>query len=190
MAHMTGPVEVLEGGTTRPERHPWVLALVVVALLGCGGLWFRQWSAAREMRQAVELTTAFGVDSSSTSPPGGEVSFYVLVRNAGTSPVSVTSVTAADGGLRLRMRDAGPYRIGVGSEAEIVLSARVTCADGVDPTGPLPASLGVRRQDGSALTSRVQLRPASLVLDVAATLCETRPALRDHELSGPVSRPE
>ena len=48
--------------------------------------------------------------------------------------------------------------------------------------------IGVRREDGGTTTRRVELSPASLVLDVAATLCDARPELRDHELSGPVLR--
>jgi hypothetical protein len=189
MAAVTGPLDVLEGGPEPGRRRSRLLAAVVVlAVLLAGGVLLRNWLAERELRQAVELTTTFGVDSSSTSPPGGAVRYFMVVRNAGPRPISVTSVNASSEGLRVRMRESGPYRIDVRGDVEIVLSARVTCAGGVDSTGPLPASLGIRREDGSTLTRRVELRPASLVLDVAATLCETRPGLRDHELSGPVVR--
>lgn len=187
---MIGPVEVLEGGTTAPERrrHRALVALGLLVLLAAGGLWWHSWAADRAVRRAVELTTTFGVDSSSASPPGGAVRYFVVVHNGGARPVSVTSVNASSGGLRVRAQEPGPYRIDVRGEVEIVLSVRVTCAGGVDPTGDLPAALGVRREDGSTLTRRVELRPASLVLDVAATVCASRPGLSDHELSGPVVR--
>jgi hypothetical protein len=46
----------------------------------------------------------------------------------------------------------------------------------------------LRRQDGGTASRRVDLQPADLVRDAAATLCAVRPGLRDHELSGPVLR--
>lgn len=187
---MIGPVEVLEGGTTAPERRRRhvLMALVLLLLVAAGGLEWRNWAAERAVRQAVALTTTFGVDSSSASPPGGAVRYFVVVGNAGARPISVTSVTASSGGLWIRTADPGPYRVDAHGEVEIVLSVRVTCAGGVDPAGALPASVGVRREDGGTLTRHVELRPASLVLDVAATVCAARPGLRDHELSGPVVR--
>lgn len=190
MAAMTGPVEVLEGGTTAPERrrHRVLMALCLIALVAAGGLLWRNWAAERAVRQAVQLTADFGVDSSSASPPGGAVRYFVMVGNSGARPISITSVTASSGGLRVRAQEPGPYRVDVRGEVEIVLSVRLTCAGGVDANGSLPATLGVRREDGSTLTRRVELRPASLVLGVAATLCATRPGLSDHELSGPVVR--
>jgi hypothetical protein len=190
MAVMTGPVEVLEGGTApAPHRRRLLVVLGVVLVLGCGGLWLRDWAAERARRQAVELTTTFGVASSSTSPPGGSVRYFVLVRNDGSRPVTVTSVEASHQGLRVRMRDAGGRRIDGGREIQIPLSARLTCADAFDATDVrLPAAIGVRREDGGSATRHVELTPAALVLDVAATLCEVRPGSRDLELSGPVLR--
>jgi hypothetical protein len=189
MAVMTGPVEVLEGGTALPPHRRRLLVVIGVAVvLVCGGLWFRDWSAERALRQAVQLTTTFGVSSSSTSPPGGSVRYFVLVRNDGARPLTVTSVVASIPGLRVRMRDVGGRRIAAGRQIEIPLSARLTCGDGVGAAAGLTAAIVVRREDGGSATRRVALTPASLVLDVAATLCDVRPELRDHELSGPVLR--
>jgi hypothetical protein len=187
---MTGPVDVLEGGTPLPpRRRRLVLGLVVLALVACGGMWFRDWSAERARRHAVELTTTFGVVSSSTSPPGGSVRYFLLVRNDGARPVTVTSVEASHPGLRVRMPDAVGRRIDGGREIQIPLSARLTCAGGFDATDVrLPAAIAVRREDGGSATRHVELTPAALVLDVAATLCEVRPGSRDVELSGPVLR--
>jgi hypothetical protein len=186
---MLGPVEVLEGGTALPPRRRRLLiVLAVVVVLGCGGLWLRDWSVERGLRQAVDLTVTLGVASSSTSPPGGSVRYFVLVRNDGSRPLMVTSVEGALRGLRVRMRDAGGRRIGAGREIAIPLSARLTCSDGVGAGAELPAAIVVRREDGGSATRRVALTPASLVVDVATTLCDVRPGLRNHELSGPVLR--
>ena len=122
-------------------------------------------------------------------PAGGRGALLLLVRNDGALPVAVTSVDAADAGLRLRMQDEGERRIPPGREVEIPLSVRLTCVPGAGAARPsLDAEIGVRREDGGATSRPADLRPASLVLDVAATLCGVRPDLRDHELSGPVLR--
>jgi hypothetical protein len=179
-----------EGRPTSPTRARGLVAgLAVLVLLGGGLLFVRNWSAEREVRQAVELTVTFGLWSSSTTRPGGEVRFFVLVRNDGALPVAVTSVDAADAGLRLRMRDEGERPIGPGKEIEIPLSVLVSCVPGTGSARPsLAADIGVRREDGGTTSRPAELRPATLVLDVAATLCGVRPELRDHELSGPVLR--
>ena len=192
--------ELFEGGTGPPWwQARWaalsrggrrlVAGLAVLVLLGSAAVVVRNWSAERDLRQAVELTATLGVWSSSTSPPGGEVGYFLLVRNQGPLPVWVTSVSAADAGLQVRMRNDGDRRIGPGTEIEIPLSARLTCASGAGVARPsLDAAIGVRREDGGSTSRRVELRPAALVLDVAATLCAVRPQLRDYELSGPVIR--
>lgn len=175
--------------TTQPRGRGLVVTLAVLVLLGGGLLFIRNWSAERELRQVVALSTTVGLWSSSTIRPGGEVGFFLLVRNDGALPVSVTSVAAADAGLRLRMQDDGERRIAPGTALEIPLSVRVTCLPGTGAARPsFPAEIGVRREDGSSTSRSAELRPASLVLDVAATLCAVRPNLRDHELSGPVLR--
>ena len=166
-----------------------VAGLAVLVLLAWGVLFVRAWSAERELRQAVDLTATFDVTSSSTTPPGGSVRYFLLVRNDGALPVSVTSVDAADTGLRLRMLEDGDRPIAPGREVEIPLSVRLTCVPGAGASGPsLTAEIGVRREDGGSTSRPAELRSAALVLDVAASLCLVRPELRDHELSGPVLR--
>ena len=195
---MTGPLDVLEGGTgpswwrsrwtaLPPAGRRLVVTVAVLVLLGGGVVGFRSWSAERELRRAVELTTALDVVSSSTSPPGGSVRYFVRIRNDGVRPLSVTSVVAMEGGLRVRMRDDGDRRVDPGQEIGIPVSARLSC--GAELPAGLPADIGVRREDGGTTTRRVDLRPAAFLLDVARTLCAVRPDLRDHELSGPVLRP-
>jgi hypothetical protein len=195
-----GDVDVLEGGLEpSPWRRRWtafpgagrrlVAALGVLLLIGAVVVWSRERAADRERAQRVDLATSLGVWSSSTSPPGGQVGFFVLVRNDGERAVSVTSVSGVGDGLLLRMRDEGERAVPAGAEVDIPMSVRLSCAAGAPTTAAaLPAEIGVRRQDGGATTRQVELEPAVLVLDVAATLCAVRPALRDHELSGPVLR--
>lgn len=194
-------VELLEDGDggaswdTPPEPLPrgvrrLVAGLAALVLLAGGVLFVRNWSAEREFREAVDLTATFGVVSSSTSPPGGSVRFFVLVRNDGALPIAVTTVAAVEPGLRMRMRDDGAREIAPGSEIEIPLSARLSCVPRAGDARPsLTAEIGVLREDGGWTTESVELRPASLLLDVAASVCLARPELRDHELSGPVLRP-
>jgi len=186
-------VDLLENGTgprwwetvPRPVRR--LAAVLVVVLLVVGGIvWVRDRAADRELAQRIDLVTFLALESSSTSPPGGRVSYFVVVRNEGLRPVSVTGIGGGAEGLRLRMRDGVASTIPVGGELSIPLSIRLTCAD--TTSGPLTAELTIRRADGGAASRDVDLEPAALVLDVAGTLCAVRTDLRDHELSGPVLR--
>ena len=169
-------------------RRRLVAALAALVLLGGGILFARNEAAEREARQAVELTVTFDVATRYTSQLES-VRFWVAVRNDGPLPVVVTAVDAADAGLRISMRADGEQQIAPGREIRIPLSVRLTCAPGVGAARPsLDADIGVRRKDGGTASRPAELRPASLVLDVAAGLCQDRPDLRDHELSGPVPR--
>lgn len=170
--------------TGLPRRTRWVVAgLLVLLLTGAGVVRL----AEQQRAQRVELAASVGLWSSSTSPTGGQVRFFVVVRNLGERPVAVTSVDGARGGLVLRMRTDGEQAVPAGAEVGIPLSVRLTCSP-VQAAGraSLAADLGVRRADGAATTRRVDLDAAARVLDIAATLCGVRPDLRDHELSGPL----
>lgn len=162
-------------------------AVVVLVLVGGGVGWYRDRAAERELAQRVSLTASLGVSSSSTTPPGGEVGYFVVVRNAGPRPVEVTAVEGATERLRLSMRYDHHPRLDPGTVNAIALSVRVTCRPG-RPPAELPVEIRLRRQDGGTTSRRIDLQPAALVGDAAATLCAVRPGLRDHELSGPVLR--
>jgi hypothetical protein len=189
-------VDVLEG-SSRPSwwRRSWtalpratrLLIAALVLLLLSGAVVVRSAERARALQ--VDLATSLGIWSSSTSRAGGEVSFFVLVRNEGDRPLTVTSLDGTGDGLLLRMRNAGDRELPAGVEIDIPLSVLLTC--GADASGdpPVTAELGIRRADGGVTSRQVDLEPAGLVLDVARTLCSVRPDLRDHELSGPVLRP-
>jgi hypothetical protein len=165
-----------------------IAAVVVVGLLGAGLAWYRDRAAERELAERVELTTSLGVSSSSTTPPGGEVGYFVVVRNEGPRPVVVTAVEGTTDRFRLSMRYDHQPRLDPGTLNAIALSVRITCRPGRSPA-ELPVAIRVRREDGGTAVRRVDLQPAALVGDVARTLCAVRPGLRDHELSGPTLRP-
>ena len=167
--------------------------LVVLLVLAAGVVWFRDWSAERDRRQRVELTTSIGVWASSSSRPEGEINYFLRVRNDGALPLSLTGADGAGGGVRLLLRDGAARQLGPGEEAVFPLSVRLTCDGEVGGGGAgaddgLPTEFAVRREDGESVVRQVDLQPAGPLLEVAAMLCEVRPALRDHELSGPVLR--
>ena len=191
---MSEQVDVLENGTgprrwdsvPRPVRRLGTV-LIVVLLVVAGILWLRDQAADRERAQRIDLVTSLALESSSTSPPGGRVSYFVVVRNEGLRPVSVTGIGGGAAGLRLRMtgrrRTDDPRGRRAGDPAVDPADLRRR------PVGDrLTAELAIRRADGGAVSREVDLEPAYLVLDVAGTLCAVRPGLRDHELSGPVLR--
>jgi hypothetical protein len=160
-----------------------ILVLVVV-----GGVQVRGRLAERDLERRVVLTASLGVEVSSTSPPGGQVRYAVRVRNGGPRPLVVTSVRVPTGRLRLHLDD-GQRRVDAGHEVSIPISVRLTCpAAGLRAPRTLRADVGVRRADGRSAAVRLDLAPARLLLDVAATLCSARPGLRDYELSGPIAR--
>lgn len=176
-----------------------VVALTAGALVG-GGVQARAWLSERAERQRVSLTTTVGVWTSSSTPPGGHVTYFLEVANGGTLPLEVTSVRASAPGLEVSARDGNARDVAAGEQILVPLSVRLTCAD---PSGPEPsgtassgaAASGVRvrvdvtRADGGRTAQDLPLRQFPLVADVSQTLCSVRPDLRDYELSGPVVRP-
>jgi hypothetical protein len=162
--------------------------VVALVLVGAGVAWYRGRAAERELAERIVLTTSLGVSSSSTTPPGGEVGFFVVVRNDGPRPVEVTAVDGATDRVRVTMRYDHQPRLDPGTVNAIALSVRITCRPGRGPA-ELPVEIRLRRQDGGTASRRFDLQPAALVGDVATTLCAVRPGLRDHELSAPVLRP-
>jgi hypothetical protein len=185
----TGPSWWHRGWTALPPTLRAVLgAAVVVVLLWVGLGWWRDQAVERGLRQRVVLDPpSIGVWSSSTSPLGGSVNYFVVVGNAGPRPVWIESLAASGPDLRLRLRGDDDRRVPPGEEIAIPLSVRLTC--GADPgsaTSGLEAELLVRTQDGGSTARRVELGAAGLLRDVAGTVCRARPGLVDRELSGPV----
>jgi hypothetical protein len=187
--------DLLEGGL----RPPWwqrlrarlsrrarflVVALVVLLAAGAGGLWWRDRAAEQAVARQVDLTASLGLSSLSTTPPGGQVSFFVVVRNEGVRPLRITAVEGTAGGLRLRGDDI-ERSVSPGGETAVPVSVRLTCPR-YDGGAGLTTAIAVRREDGGRVTRRVAPGTPELLTDVATTLCGARPDLRDQEISGPV----
>jgi hypothetical protein len=164
-----------------------VATLAVLGVLSAGIVQVHSWVVARDLAHRVVLATSLGVWTSSTARPYGYVSYFVAVRNDGTQPLAVTSVEASTERLRLRMRSEASRRVEAGQEIQILVSVRLTCAATAGSSPALPGKVSVRRDDGGSAAQRVELQPSALILDTASTLCAVRPALVDHELSGPVT---
>ena len=163
--------------------------LVVVVLAASGAVHLRSSLDERDRRGVVNLEVSMGVWASSSSPPGGHVTYYFAIRNDGEAPLEVTSVTATGDRLRLRSRDDIARRLEAGQEILVPLSALLTCSSGiVDADGAPRVQIDARRDDGSVKRQWPLLRDATLLLDAADTLCHVRPGLTDYELSGPVLR--
>lgn len=163
---------------------------VAVAALLAGGDQAREWLAERAERQRVSLTTTVGVWTSSSTPPGGQVTYFLEVSNGGSLPLEVTSVQASAPGLALEARNDAPRQVAAGDLVLIPLSVLLTC-----PTSPSGAETGdrvrvsVTRADGGRTEENLPLQRFALVSDASRTLCSVRPGLRGYELSGPVVRP-
>ena len=193
--------DLFEGGTGPSMRRrfwaalpPAARALLVVvgtvAVVAGALLWHRDQAVERGLRQRVVLESSIGVWSSSTFPAGGSVHYFVLVRNDGPRPVVIESLDASAGGLRLRLRTSAEYRLAAGAQIALPLSARLTCgeASGDTQRSRLRPQLTVGNEDGGSVVRPVRPGAAEGLLGVADALCRVRPALVDHELSGPVRR--
>jgi hypothetical protein len=188
--------DVLEGGLRPPWwRRGWtalprparllVVGLAVAVAVGALGLELRERAAERALARQVALAASVSLSSSSTTPPGGQVSFFVVVRNEGTRPLRITALEGSARGLRLRMQDDVERQVSPNGETAVPVSVRLTCPDYGRGEG-LTTAIAVRRADGGEATRTVRPDPADLLLDVASTLCGSLPDLRDQEISGPV----
>jgi len=188
--------DLLEGGLRTPlwrriqsrvPREVRLLVLAVVVLLagGAGALELRDRAADRVEARQVDLAVSLGLSSVSTTPPGGQVSFFVVVRNRGVRPVRITAVDGAAPGLRLSTEGDVDRALEPGAETAVPVSVRLTCP-WYDGGAGLTTAVAVRREDGARVTRSARPGAAELLTDVATTLCGARPDLRDQELSGPV----
>lgn len=199
-------VEVLEGGSgpsrwqrgwsAVPPRRRRALVTATAAAVAAvvavtGGLQAQAWRVERDQREQIRLALAVGVWSSSSTPRGGQVVYFLSVRNAGREALDLTSVRASSDELEVRARDGDARRMDAGSEIRVPLSVLLTCspsAPGTVVRTDVQADVGVRRADGRLAERRIDLAQAGLVLDVADTLCSVRPGLSGYELSGPILR--
>lgn len=163
-----------------------VLAALVVAAYGVDEV--RTSLSARALDDQVILEAALGASSSSMSAGAGRVDFFASVLNAGPRPVLVRGVEIAAPRLRITSSTTPPLRIAPGETALVPLSVLLDCADrAADPTSGLRGTVLATAHSGRRRSVIATFGQARLVTDVADTLCQLTPGLRDVELDGPVT---
>ena len=217
--------EVLEGGSPDRDRRggrrrsswlaalpTWgrvgVAALAALVVLVAGASAVADWWSERRARDRVALEATLRVSSSSSSPVGGRVDYYVEVRNVGPRPVRLSAVSADWSGMAISNRSRLGDAVPAGGDRLVALSVRLDCAvrsagrsadrpasrSAGDPSAR-PAQSGERVREvavvatpwsGRRRTERVRVGQAYLLTDAADVLCRLRPGLRGRELSGPV----
>ena len=146
----------------------------------------RSWLDERRLRDEVSVTTTIDVAVSSTTPLGGRVDYFVVVRNMGTRDVRVSGLEHTDARLRIRSRDFAAVVLVPGSTVDIPISVHLDCTGSPIGTAALLGTVWATPASGRAQDVPASLGRSLLLTDVAQTLCEVRPELTDRELSGPV----
>jgi hypothetical protein len=151
----------------------------------------RDWLDERSLRNQVSLRANIAVWASSSSPPvGGRVDYSVSIRNLGERPIRVTKVDIVNTRLRIRNRDTRPRVLGAGQTVSVPLSVRIDCTAGEGQVRQerLRGAIAAYPLSGRLRTVRPTFGHATLITDVADTLCRVRADLQGAELSGPVIR--
>jgi hypothetical protein len=169
-AHGQGPGgETLQGDAPPPRRGRRVATgalAVTVGAASAGLVLGRERLAERDAREPVSLSAALGVRTSSTSPPGGRVDFFVSLRNAGRQPLRVTALEAGGEGLLLRGRLENARSLPAGQEIRVPLSVLLDCDEAESWADPARwvADVHVRRGDGSQAARRTRACPVDAEL--------------------------
>ena len=148
-----------------------------------------EWLIEQGVRDEVAIEAAIEVSSSSSSPAGGRVDYYVVIRNAGPRPVRIDGVEIVDAGFQitnkraLRQQDLQP-----GGLLFAALSVHLDCArsDVVAEQDVLSGLIAVRPTSGRWRRVEAPFTQAAPLVNMAATMCALNPDLRSGELSGPV----
>lgn len=202
--HVVG--DVLEG--TAPEDESlvkrrwtrlstWQRRFIVgagVALASLAGIVvlldrYEERRAELAMADQVLLQVSLEVSSSSSSPPGGRVDYFLSVRNQGARTVYLIAVSFAAARFEATSRSTGETALRSGGEIFVPLSVALDCARPDPPAQGAAVSALVSAVAASGRTQRVRvpLARASLLTDVATTLCGVVPSFAG-EMSGPVVR--
>ena len=163
-----------------------VLLLTLPAVTVVVVLKVRSWLAERSLRDQVSVTATIDVAVSSTTPLGGRIDYFVVVRNTGTRDLRVTGLALTDARLRIRSRDFAPSVLTPGSTVDVPISVRLDCTGKPIGTAALLGTVTATPTSGRAQDVPTLLERSLLLTDIAQTLCEVRPELTDRELSGPV----
>lgn len=146
----------------------------------------RAWLNERSLRDQVSVTATIDVAVSSTTPLGGRIDYFVVVRNVGRRAVRISGLAHTDARLHIRSRDFATILLAPGSTVDIPISVRLDCTGPPIGTAVLLGTVAATPASGRAQDVPTSLDRSLLLTDVAQTLCEVRPELTDRELSGPV----
>jgi hypothetical protein len=166
-----------------------VALLLACAAAGIGGRQGAAWLEERRLADRVQLRASIDVRSwSTTMTSRGRVDFFARVYNTGRRPVSITAVRITQPGLSIRSRPAPPRAVDAGEWLRVPLSVILDCTRHrtPPPAGGLRGEVAASSPNGRARDVVASFDRATLITDVADTLCRIRPGLRDAELSGPV----
>ena len=177
----------------RPWRRAVVLGLVLAvsaAVVPPTVAAARSWWVERDLRDQLAVSAELGVSSSSSSPAGGRVDYYAVLRNDGPRAASFEEVTIAEARLRVRGSSrlaAAPVR--AGGELFVPLSVDLDCSrpEAIRRADTVRGAVRAVAASGRRVTLDVRFSRAGPLTDVADTLCRLDPARRIPEMSGPVS---
>jgi hypothetical protein len=166
-------------------RRLLLLAVLVIAVLASQ---VRGWLVERGLRDEVSVAGTVRLYAASMTPVGGSVNFTVAVHNTGPRTVRITGVDVSQPRLRVRGTDGSALRLAPEDTGEVAVSVRLDCTQG-DPFVPnegLRATIDAIPLSGRRHRIDVSLERASLITNVANTMCRVRPDHQDAELSGPI----
>jgi len=171
-----------------------VLTVTTVGAVGVvGGVvghsQLRERLAERRAADTVELQATLRVSSSSSSPIGGRVDYYLTLHNTGPRVIRIARLRVREAGLSITSRPVSPLDVvRSGQTLYLPLSVRLDCRQRAPARRPdvLRGAVSVQPPNGRWRRVTTSFTRASPLTDVADTLCSLNPAFRSKELSGPV----
>lgn len=146
------------------------------------------WLVERQLRDEVALTATAGYWSSSTSPTGGRINFFVVVGNTGPRPVRIDSVESDPHRLTVRSLPNLRYQVLPGQAINVPVSLRLDCT--VVEAAPLsadaPASIAAHPLSGRRHRVVTGLGHPALFTDLADNLCRADSGLQNQDMAAPV----
>lgn len=171
-----------------PLHRAAIAALVGLPLAVVAADGGHDWLAERSRRDTVSLTATAGYWSSSTSPPGGRINFFVTVHNTGPRPIRIDSLRTAAERLTIRSPIGLRYQVLPAASVNVPVSIRLDCAATQVPAraDDFRTTVAADPLNGRRHTLATPLGRAALFTHLADNLCRIRPDLHDQEMSDPV----
>ncbi|MDP9219159.1 MAG: hypothetical protein M3P23_01300 [Actinomycetota bacterium] len=146
------------------------------------------WLTERGRRDKVALTATAGYWSSSTSPSGGRINFFVTVHNTGPRPIRIDSLRTAAARLTIRSPGGLHYLVLPAESVNVPVSIRLDCLAAQVPVRPddVRSTIAADPLSGRRHAVTTALSQAALFTHLADNLCRIEPGLRDQEMSDPV----